>query len=126
VEVVLKGRGYRISDHIRDVADHKLAKLSRLEPRSVRIEVEIISEKNPRLDGTKRVEAALEIPKRTFRAHAESHEVETAFDELVSRLERQVRDYHGKKRTEQKHAGNRLKSGQHVAEESDESEGSAE
>jgi ribosomal subunit interface protein len=117
VEVVLKGRGYRISDHIRDVADHKLAKLSRLEPRSVRIEVEIISEKNPRLDGAKRIEAALEIPRRTFRAHAENHEVESALDELVQRLERQIRDYHGKKRTELKHGGNRLKSSQPIVEE---------
>lgn len=110
MEVVLKGRGYKISDHVREVAGHKLSKLSRIEPRSVRIEVEIISEKNPRLDGTKRVEGALEIPRKTFRAHAEDAHVENAFDSLVQRLERQLRDHHGKQRTSLKHAGSRLKS----------------
>jgi ribosomal subunit interface protein len=112
VEVVLKGRGYRVSDEVRDLADHKLAKLSRLEPRTSRIQVEIISEKNPRLDGAKRVEASLDIPKRTFRAHAEHHEVGSAIDEIVEKLERQVRDHHGKIRTNQKHGADRLKSSQ--------------
>jgi len=110
VEVVLKGRGYKISDHVREVAGHKLGKLSRIEPRSVRVEVEIISERNPRLDGTKRIEGALEIPRHTFRARAEDPHVENALDSLVERLERQLRDHHGKQRTSLKHGGSRLKS----------------
>ncbi len=119
MEVVLTGRGYRISESVRDLVDHKLARLARLEPRTVRVQLEIISEKNPRLDGAKRVEASLDIPKRTFRAHAEHHEIGYALDELVERLERQVRDHHGKMRSNQKHGqkhgGDRLKSGQQGA-----------
>lgn len=112
MEVVLTGRGYRVSDDVRDLVDHKLAKLSRLEPRTVRIQVEIISEKNPRLDGAKRVEASLDTPKKTFRAHAEDHEIGSALDELVQKLERQVRDHHGRIRANQKHGANRLVSDQ--------------
>jgi len=115
VEVVLTGRGYRISDSVRDLVDHKLAKLARLEPRTVRVQLEITSEKNPKLDGAKRVEASLDIPKKTFRAHAEHHEIGSALDELVERLERQVRDHHGKMRANLKHGGQ--KHGQEPAQE---------
>ncbi|MCJ7832574.1 MAG: ribosome-associated translation inhibitor RaiA [Actinobacteria bacterium] len=120
MEVVLKGRGFNLSDHVREVADHKLAKLSRIEPRSVRIEVEIIAEKNPRLDGTKRLEASLEIPRHTFRAHAEDPHLENALDTLIDRLERQLRDHHGKQRTTMKHGGSRLKSSLAVEDASEE------
>jgi ribosomal subunit interface protein len=120
VEVVLKGRGYKISDHDRELAEHKLAKLSRIEPRSVRVEVEIISEKNPRLDGTKRVEASLSIPRKTFRAHAESSRMESAFDELTERLERQLRDHHTKGRPNKKQGNGGIKSRGSVPEQAEE------
>ena len=101
-----------MSDKVRDLVDHKLAKLSRLEPRTGRIQLEIVSEKNPRLDGAKRVEASLDLPKKTFRAHAEHHEIESALDEIVEKLERQVRDHHSRIRTNRKHGADRLKSSQ--------------
>ena len=112
MEVVLKGRGCQVSDKVRDLVDHKLAKLSRLEPRTGRIQLEIVSEKNRRLDGAKRVEASLYLPKKTLRAHAEHHEIESALDEIVEKLERQVRDHHSRIRTNQKHGADRLKSSQ--------------
>src|SRR4029450_12528428 len=51
VDLVLKGRGVRITDRIRKVAEHKLEKLGRIDPRVTRLEVEII-ERNPRLGGS--------------------------------------------------------------------------
>ena len=122
MEVVLKGRGYKISDHDRELAEHKLAKLSRIEPRTVRVEVEIISEKNPRLDGTKRLEATLDIPRKTFRAHAENAHVESALDELTERLERQLRDHHGKGRPNKKQGNGGIKSARPAPEPADEEE----
>ena len=49
-----------------------------MEPRATRIDLEFIAEHYPRLDGLKRVEAALLIPRKTFRAHAEADDVPTA------------------------------------------------
>ena len=46
----------------------------------------------------KRVEAALQIPRKTFRAHAEAKDVPTAIDEVREKLERQLRDHHGRRR----------------------------
>jgi len=53
---------------------------------------------HPRLDGTTRVEAAVYLPRKTFRAQAEAPDVPTALDRLVQRLERQIRDHHGKRK----------------------------
>jgi ribosome-associated translation inhibitor RaiA len=40
----------------------------------------------------------LRIPRKTFRAHAEADEVPAAIDLVRAKLERQLRDHHGKKR----------------------------
>jgi ribosomal subunit interface protein len=99
MDVVVKGRGTRITDRIRGAAEHKLARLQRMEPRVTRIQVEVIAEPNPRQGGAKRVEAALETARKTFRAHAEAPDVDSALDRLAAKLERQLRDHHGKRRS---------------------------
>lgn len=110
MDLVLNGRGTPITDRIRQAADHKLAGLARVEPRATRIAIEIIVEKNPRLGGTKHVEATLEIPRKTFRAKGAATDVESALDQVAERLERQVRDYHDRKRTRLVAGANRVKS----------------
>ena len=70
MELVLKGRGDKISDQIRAVAEHKLERLGRLEHEVTRCEVEITHQKNPRLGGAHHVEASLDTPRKTFRAEA--------------------------------------------------------
>jgi ribosomal subunit interface protein len=110
MDLVLKGRGVRITEQIREVTHHKLDKLSRLEPRAMSVEVEIISEDFPTHDGTKSVDAALRVPRYTFRAHGEGAKVEDALDLVAARLERQVRDRHGRFRRRIIAGANRLKS----------------
>ncbi len=92
MELLLRARGLEITEHLRRVCDHKVAKLARLDPRATRIEIELISERNPRQNGAKRVEAALFADRHTLRARAHASEVEAAIDVLVQRLERQIRD----------------------------------
>jgi ribosomal subunit interface protein len=110
MDVNLKGRGVRITEQFRTRAGAKLSKLTRLDPKAERIEIEIISEKNPRLNGTKRLEAALTLPRHTVRASASAPDVEAGLDLLVERLERQVRDYRAKRKKTLLGRGNRLKS----------------
>jgi ribosomal subunit interface protein len=81
-----------------------------MQPRVVRVELEVITERNPRLGGIKRVEAALEIPRKTFRAHAESSDVDSAIDQVAEKLERQLRDHNSKRRTKLMTGASRLKS----------------
>jgi ribosomal subunit interface protein len=110
MEFAFKGRGIRITDEIREAATHKLSHLARLEPRATLVEVEVIVERNPRLGGTHRVEGALFIPRKTFRAHGEGPDVPKALDQLSERLGRQVRDHHGKRRPRVTGKGNGLES----------------
>ncbi|HWO69514.1 MAG TPA: ribosome-associated translation inhibitor RaiA [Actinomycetota bacterium] len=98
MELSLKGRGVQITDQLRRSAERKLSRLARMEPRAVRLEVEVIAERNPRLDGARRIEGALHLPRRTFRAEAEAKDVDGALDVLAERLERQVRDHHERRR----------------------------
>jgi ribosomal subunit interface protein len=98
MEMSFTGRDLQITDEMRETATRKLSSLSRLEPRAMALDLEVIGEHHPKVDGVKRVEAALRIPRKTFRAHAEADDVPTAIDRVRDKLERQVRDHHGKKR----------------------------
>ncbi len=117
MDLVLKGRGARITDRVREAVEHKLSRVGRIEPNVTRLEVEIISEKNPRLGGRHRVEAAVDTPRRTFRAHADAPDVEAALDVVVEKLERQIRDHHRKRRTRLIAGASRVKSAQVAPEE---------
>jgi len=110
MDLRLKGRGVRITDNVRRTAEHKLAKLERLDPRVVRVEVEIIGDLNPRIDGGHRVEVAFQSGRRTFRASGAGRDVESALDQVVERLERQLSKYRGKLRNRLFRRVNRLQS----------------
>ena len=114
------GRGTRITDHLRQVAEHKLGRLERMEPKLTRLQIEVISEKNPRQGGIRRVEAVADTPRKTFRAHADAYEVESALDVIAEKLERQIRDHHKKRRARLIAGASRVKSAQATPEEADE------
>jgi ribosomal subunit interface protein len=99
MDLTYTGRGLQVTDEMRATARHKLSRLGRMEPRTTRIDLEFINEHHPTPGGLKRVEAALRIPRKTFFAHGEAGDVPSALDDLAEKLERQLRDHHGKKRS---------------------------
>jgi len=105
MELRFTGRDVDVTDDIREAAERKLAPLGRLEPRATAVELELIGEHHPTYDGIKRAEAALRVPRKTFRAEAEAGDLLTAIDRVKDKLERQVRDYHGRKRPAKQKAG---------------------
>jgi ribosomal subunit interface protein len=110
MEFVLIGRGERVARRLRQVTEHKLARLERIEPRITRLEVEVIAEKNPRRGGIHRVEAVAAAPRKSFRAHAEAKDVESALDAVAERLERQIRDHHERRLAWRNAGAGRVKS----------------
>lgn len=112
MELVLKGRGDKITDQVRALAEHKLDRLSRLEHEVTRCEVEITLEKNPRLGGAHHVEVSIDTPRKTFRAVADAKEVGSALDAVAEKLERQIRDHHKKRRSRLLAGAGRVKSAQ--------------
>jgi len=119
MELHLNGRGAPLTDRIRRVADHKLARLERMNPKLTRLEIEVITEKNPRRGGVHRVEAVADAPRKTFRATAEAPDVEGALDLVAEKLERQMRDHNKKKRARLLAGASRVKSAQTAPERAD-------
>jgi ribosomal subunit interface protein len=120
MDLHLNGRGTRITDQLRLTAERKLGRLERMEPKITRLEIEVISEKNPRQGGIRRVEAVADTPRKVFRAHADAQEVEAALDVVAEKLERQIRDHHTKRRARLISGASRVKSAQVTREEADE------
>ncbi|MGA9160314.1 MAG: ribosome-associated translation inhibitor RaiA [Actinomycetota bacterium] len=112
MEFVLKGRGERVAQRLRQVTEHKLARLERIEPRLTRLEVEVTVERNPRRGGIHRVDVLAAAPRKTYRAHAEAKDVGSALDVVAERLERQIRDHHERRRTRRIAGAGRVKSAQ--------------
>ena len=110
MELVLRGRGARVAQRLRQVTEHKLSRLERIEPKLARLEVEVIAEKNPRQGGVHRVEAVAAAPRKTYRAHADAKDVESALDVVAARLERQIRDHHERRRARLIAGASRVKS----------------
>jgi len=98
MDLTYTSRGLEVTDELREAAEHKLARAVRSEPRATRLDVEFITEHHPGPEGTKRVEAALHLPRKTFRAEGEAPDVLTALDRVAERLERQIRDDHGRRK----------------------------
>jgi ribosomal subunit interface protein len=116
MELIVRGRGTRITDHLRQAADRKLGRLVRLEPSVLRLEVEVVDQKNPRLGGAHRLEVAFETPRRTFRATAQATDVEAALDLVVAKLDRQIRDHREKRRARLLAGAGRVKSARAMTE----------
>jgi ribosomal subunit interface protein len=110
MDLVLKGRGVRITDQVRRITEHKLAKIERLEPRVTRVEVELIEELDRRSGASHRVEVAADTSRKVFRAEGAGQDVESALDQMIGHLERQISHHRGKLRDRWTRKGNRLQS----------------
>ena len=110
MELLLKGRHLRVPEAVRRAAEHKLAKLERIEPRILSLEVELIEEQNPSIPQRCRVEVACRTPRHTFRAEGAAKEFEAALDVVVERLEQQLHHYRGKRRDRLTRGANKLQS----------------
>jgi len=98
LEFTYTARGLHLTDEMKTTAEHKLRRLEHMEPRAIRLELELISTANDRAPST-RVEGILKVPRKTFIAHAEAPKLDDALDQLAERLERQVRDHHRRRRS---------------------------
>jgi ribosomal subunit interface protein len=104
VEIVITGRHTEVSDRFRRQAEEKLAKVSQLAPRALRVDVELSHERNPRQSQTcKKVEITVRDRGPVIRAEAVADEpysaLDLALDKLLERL-RRTRDrrkvHHGR------------------------------
>src|SRR2546427_11641600 len=94
----VKGRNVEVSDQIRKYAEDKLAKLDRLVNDPTRIELELAVEKNPSIAANQVAEATVWTKGPVLRARESSGDMKASIDQLVDKLERQVKRYRQKRR----------------------------
>jgi len=91
VEVTARGA---VSEQARAQAREKIGALGRYVKAPIQgARVVLIRERNPRIADPARVEAELDVKGRMIRAHAQAPTVEAAVDEVVERLQRQLRGF---------------------------------
>jgi ribosomal subunit interface protein len=104
MQVTVKGKNTAVPDKLRARAERKLTKLERFDARILAMEVEFSQERNPRVTDPHRVEVTLTTKSGLLRAHANATDPATAVDQVVDRLERQVKKLKGRRVDRTQHA----------------------
>jgi putative sigma-54 modulation protein len=94
----IKGRHVELSQSVRDYAEAKLLKLDKQLAEPTQVELELWVEQNPSIAAHHVAEATIWTKGPTLRAREASTSYESSIDELVHKLERQVKRYKDKRR----------------------------
>jgi ribosomal subunit interface protein len=92
VDIIFKGRHTEVPERFRKHATSKLAKVEKLDQRAIRVDVEIMAERNPRQAGRKeRVELTVTSRGPAIRAEAAAEDRFAALDLAFAKLEGRLR-----------------------------------
>jgi putative sigma-54 modulation protein len=98
MQLSVKGKNLDVSDAIRDHAERKFAKLSKLIPELAPVELELSEERNPSIAENQVAEATVRVKGQTVRGREATEDMKASIDELVQKLERQMKRYREKRR----------------------------
>jgi ribosomal subunit interface protein len=104
MQVTVKGKNTGVPEKVRARTERKLAKLLRFDDRILAMDVEFSEERNPRVSDPHRVEVTLTTKAGLIRAHANATDPAAAVDQVVDRLERQVKKLKGRRVDRTQHA----------------------
>lgn len=92
MEIVVKGRHKEVPERFRQHVTHKLERIQRLDARVLRLDVEVIRERNPRMAGSSdRVEITCRRGGPVVRAEAAASDPYGALDLAMAKLEERLR-----------------------------------
>ena len=98
MDIVVKGRNVEVPDHFRQHVADKIAPSERLDPRAIRLDVELSHEKNPRQSAhCQRVEMTLSSKGPVIRAEACAESFYAALDAAHTKLEARLRKQHDRR-----------------------------
>jgi ribosome hibernation promoting factor len=96
----VKGKNLEVSESIREYAERKLAKLEKQLADQTQVEVELSEQRNPSIAASNVAEGTIFTKGPTLRAREASPDMKAAIDQLVDKLERQVKKYRERRRVE--------------------------
>jgi putative sigma-54 modulation protein len=89
----VKGKNVEVTPSIRAYAERKLGKLDKHLAEQTQVEVELSEEKNPSIADSHVAAGTIFTKGPTLRASEASTDMKLAIDQLVDKLERQVKKY---------------------------------
>jgi putative sigma-54 modulation protein len=89
----VKGKNVDVTPSIREYAERKLAKLGKQLAEQTQVEVELSEQRNPSIAASQVAEAIVFTKGPTLRAREASPDMKASIDQLVDKLERQVKRY---------------------------------
>jgi putative sigma-54 modulation protein len=93
MQLQVKGKNLEVPEQLRSYAEQKVRKLERRLHDLTRVELELAVEKNPSIADNHVAEATIWAKSQVLRAREASADPRAAIDQLVEKLERQVRRY---------------------------------
>lgn len=109
MQLIIKSRGGELSDKVRNYAERKVARIERFFDQIVKLELEFLSEKNPRIAEGQVVEATAFAKGSVIRARESAADTMSAVDLVVDKLEKQVKKYKDKHSTRTSKRGEGLR-----------------
>src|SRR6186713_3073893 len=98
MQLEVKGKNVEVSDSIRSYAESKLRRLERQLSDPTVVELELAVERNPSIADNHVAEATVWTKGPVLRAREASGDMKASIDQLVDKLERQVKRYRDKRR----------------------------
>jgi putative sigma-54 modulation protein len=96
----VKGKNVEVTPSIRAYAERKLRKLEKQLAEQTQVEVELSEQRNPSIAESHIAEGTIFTKGPTLRAREESNDMKASIDQLVEKLERQVKKYRERRRVE--------------------------
>jgi ribosomal subunit interface protein len=107
VDIIVKGRHTDVNDRFRRHVDTKLAKVEKLDPKVIRVDVEVSEEHNPRqADTRERIELTIVSRGPVIRAEAAADDRYAALDIALGKLESRLRRMGERRKDHHGHHGN--------------------
>ena len=89
----VKGKNVEVTPSMREYAERKLAKLAKQLSDQTQVELELSQQRNPSIAASHVAEATIFTKGPTLRAREASPDMKASIDQLVEKLERQVKRY---------------------------------
>jgi putative sigma-54 modulation protein len=99
MELRVKGKNTEVPESIRSYGERKLSKLERILDDEARVELELAEETNPAIAANQVAEATVWTRRHVVRAREASPDMKASIDQLVGKLERQLKEARDKMRS---------------------------
>ena len=99
MQLRVKGKNLEVAESIRDYGEQKMRKLERILDDGAEVELELAEEHNPAIADSHVAEATVWTRRHVVRAREASPDMKASIDQLVAKLERQIKQVREKTRS---------------------------